>query len=181
MIKIHDCKSLFQNHRGDVMDPLKIPLVRSPVFVLSDNASDYASMGSGEFDSDGTEKENNDKNNDDTNKFKSSFAKELNERITKNDMSEYTNKSFTKSRFDEILDKTMDFENAQEDFLRVKQENARLRFEIEKHKHEEKRYNKLQDEIEHLTSKLSKVNNDLYFVKIIKIYTIRCVWCPMFP
>ena len=51
----------------------------------------------------------------------------------------------------------MDFKKSQEDFLRVKQENARVRFEIEKHKHEAKRYNKMQLEIEHLTSKLGNV------------------------
>jgi predicted RNase H-like nuclease (RuvC/YqgF family) len=58
---------------------------------------------------------------------------------------------------DEFLDKTLDFRKAQADFLRVKQENARLRFEIEKHKLEEERYNKMQLEIQHLTSKLNKM------------------------
>ena len=141
----------------DEMEHLKIPLVRRPVFVLGDNASDYASMGSGEFDSDGPERENDDKGNDDKDQFKSAFAKELHEKILQNHVSELTNARLSNSQFDEILDKTLDFKKAQEDFLRVKQENARLRFEIEKHKHEEERYNKFQMEIEHLTSKLNKV------------------------
>ena len=142
------------------MEPLKIPLVRCPVFVLDENVSDYASMGSGEFDSDGVERENSDNNKDRKHQFKSAFAQELNGKTSQNHSSESPNERFSKSQFDEILDKTLDFRKAQEDFLRVKQENARLRFEIEKHKLEEERYNKMQLEIEHLTSKLSKVELD---------------------
>lgn len=137
--------------------------------MLGDNGSDYASMGSGEFDSDGMERENDDTNKHGKHyetieygkhqetKFKSAFAKQLNEKISHNYHSDLANERFSKSQFDEILDKTLDFKKAQEDFLRVKQENARLKFEIEKHKHEEERFNKLQLEIEHLTCKLSKM------------------------
>ena len=81
----------------------------------------------------------------------------MNENISHNFISESSNERYSKSQLDEILNKTMDFKKSQEDFLRVKQENARVRFEIEKHKHEAKRYNKMQLEIEHLTFKLSKV------------------------
>jgi hypothetical protein len=141
----------------DKMEPLQIPLVRCPVFVLDENVSDYASMGSGEFDSDVIERENSDNSKDGKNQFKSAFAQELYEKIPQNHISESPNERFSKSQFDEILDKTVDFKKAQADFLRVKQENARLRFEIEKHKLEEERYDKMQLEIQHLTSKLSKV------------------------
>ena len=140
------------------MEPLKIPLVRRPVLVVGENGSDYASMGSGEFDSDGIERESDDFNKNGANqRFKSAFAQELNDRTGLSFISEYTQESFSKSQFDEILEKTLDFRKAQEDYLRVKQENARLKFEIEKQKHEEERYKKLQLEIEQLTSKLSKV------------------------
>ena len=138
------------------MEPLKIPLVRSPVFVLGDNASDYASMGSEEFDSDDIHH-----NNDDKHQFKSAFAQELNEKVSRNFVAENPNANLSNSQLDVILDKTLDFKRAQEDFLRVKQENARLRFEIEKHKYEEERYNKFQLEIEHLTCKLNKVGTSI--------------------
>ena len=101
----------------------------------------------------------------------------MNEQIPQNYISEGPKERFSKSQFDEILDKTLDFRKAQADFLRVKQENARLRFEIEQHKHEEERYDKMQLEIEHLTSKLSKVmlchickmgNTNVRWVTIVK-------------
>ena len=42
--------------------------------------------------------------------------------------------------------------------MRIKQENLRLKYEIEKHKLDEDRYSKLQYEVEHLTGKLHKVS-----------------------
>jgi hypothetical protein len=114
-------------------------------------------MGSEEFDSDDVHREHNRRNSDEKHEFKSAFAQELNEKISKNHISEIPNSNFSNSQLDVILDKTLDFRKAQEDFLRVKQENARLRFEIEKHKYEEERYNKFQLEIEHLTCKLNKM------------------------
>ena len=144
---------IFRLH--DAMEPLKIPLVRSPVLVVEENESDYASMGSGEFDSDGIER--NLSSNGVNQRFKSAFAQELNDRTGLSFISEYSQEGLSKSQVDEILDKTLDFRKAQEDYLRVKQENARLRFEIEKQKHEEERYKKLHLEIEQLTSKLNKV------------------------
>ena len=91
------------------MEPLKIPLVRCPVFVLDENVSDYASMGSGEFDSDGVEREHSDNSKDGKNQFKSAFAQELYEKIPQNQISESPNEKFSKSQFDEILDKTLDW------------------------------------------------------------------------
>ena len=70
------------------MEPLKIPLVSCPVFVLDENVSGYASMGSREFDSNGVERENSDNSKDVNHQFKSAFAKELNEKIPQNHISE---------------------------------------------------------------------------------------------
>ena len=143
------------------MEPLKIPLVRRPTFVVEENGSDYSSMASG--DSDAAEKEvGNDDIKDSKQQFKSAFAQELTVKTPKTDIGHhYSSEGLTKSQFDQILDKTLDFRKAQEDYLRVKQENARLRMEIEKQKHEEERYNKLHLEIEYLTGKLSKVTTTL--------------------
>ena len=44
--------------------------------------------------------------------------------------------------------------------IRVRAENMRLRWEIEKQKQDEERYMKLQYEVEHLTSRLHKVISD---------------------
>ena len=152
------------------MEPLKVPLVRPPVLVVGENGSDYASMGSGEFDSDGIERESDDIGKDCVKRvFKSAFAQELNDNTGQSFMSEYSHRSLPKSQFDEILDKTLDFRKAQEDYLKVKQENARLRFEIEKQKFEEERYRKLQLEIEHLTCKLSKVRSKYYKICIFSV------------
>ena len=57
--------------------------------------------------------------------------------------------------------------------MRIKQENLRLKYEIEKHKLDEDRYSKLQYEVEHLTGKLHKVSeysaygqNQVLFLKL---------------
>ena len=44
--------------------------------------------------------------------------------------------------------------------IRVRAENMRLRWEIERQKQDEERYMKLQYEVEHLTSRLHKVISD---------------------
>ena len=54
----------------DEMEHLKILLVRCPVFVLDENVSGYASMGSGEFNSDGVERGNGDNSKDGKHQFK---------------------------------------------------------------------------------------------------------------
>ena len=132
---------------NDEMEPLKIPLVRRPTFVIEENGSDYSSMASG--DSDAAEKEvGNDDIKDSKQQFKSAFAQELTVKTPKTDIGHhYSSDGLTKSQFDQILDKTLDFRKAQEDYLRVKQENARLRMEIEKQKHEE--HHEVEDQNEH--------------------------------
>lgn len=129
------------------------------MFVLGDSLSDYASSGIGsvECDSDAMESGGThpDKysSKEDT-KFKSDFAKTLNKKKSKSYLSD---NPVERPHFDDILDQTLDYQKVQEEFIRVKHENSRLKFEIEKQKHEEDRFNKLQMEIDQLTCKLRKM------------------------
>ena len=149
------------------MEAWQIPLVKCPVLVVGGRVSGYASLG----DSDGTERDcdtSRDTSTKEDAKFKSEFAKELDETFSLNYLCDLTSdmpyNRFSNYQYDGILDQAVGFKKAKEDFMRVKYENAKLKFEIEKQKHEEAKYNKLEMEIEFLTSKLMKVTQNTCYL-----------------
>ena len=125
------------------MDTMAIPIVRCPEIV---SVSGYGSMG--------------DTDNDEA-VFKSEFAKQLEQAMSRAQTpvppATPAVDSDSLVRYNSVVKQTEDLRRAREEFMRIKQENLRLKYEIEKQKLEEERYQKLQYEVEHLTSRLHKV------------------------
>ena len=116
---------------------MTIPIVRCPEIV---SVSGYNSM---------TESEHNDQD------FKSEFAKQLEQALTPVTS---VDQGSSMARLSQVLQQNEELRRAKEEFMRMKQENLRLKYQIEKQKLEEERYQKLQYEVEHLTTRLHKVN-----------------------
>ena len=116
---------------------MTIPIVRCPEIV---SVSGYNSM---------TESEHNDQD------FKSEFAKQLEQTLTPVTS---VDQGSSMARLSQVLQQNEELRRAKEEFMRMKQENLRLKYQIEKQKLEEERYQKLQYEVEHLTTRLHKVN-----------------------
>ena len=127
------------------MDTMAIPIVRCPEIVSVSGVSGYGSMGD---------------DNDDA-VFKSEFAKQLEQTMSRTQTpvppAAPAVDSDSLARYNSMVKQTEELRRAREEFMRIKQENLRLRYEIEKQKLEEERYQKLQYEVEHLTSRLHKV------------------------
>ena len=125
---------------------MTIPIVRCPEIV---SVSGYNSM---------TESEHNDQD------FKSEFAKQLEQTLTPVTMEQTltpvtsVDQGSSMARLSQVLQQNEELRRAKEEFMRMKQENLRLKYQIEKQKLEEERYQKLQYEVEHLTTRLHKVN-----------------------
>ena len=125
---------------------MTIPIVRCPEIV---SVSGYNSM---------TESEHNDQD------FKSEFAKQLEQSLTPVTMEQTltpvtsVDQGSSMARLSQVLQQNEELRRAKEEFMRMKQENLRLKYQIEKQKLEEERYQKLQYEVEHLTTRLHKVN-----------------------
>jgi len=136
------------------MDTMTIPIVRCPEIVSVSGASGYGSM----------EEYNNDSGPDSSKdpgkEFKSEFAKQLEHALgTVEQHQNYLgdvslHQISSPARHDKQAEQ---LRLAKEEFMRIKQENLRLKYEIEKHKLDEDRYSKLQYEVEHLTGKLHKM------------------------
>ena len=119
---------------------IPIAIVRCPEIV---SVSGYASMNDTDTEAD----------------FKSEFAKQLEQTMPM--VSSVTNiksrEDGSMARLSQMLQQNEDLRRAKEEFMKMKQENLRLKYQIEKQKLEEERYQKLQYEVEHLTNRLHKV------------------------
>merc|ERR1719325_528749 len=60
----------------------------------------------------------------------------------------------------DLARKTEELRRAKEEFMRVKQENLRLKYAVEKQRLDEERFQKLQFSVEHLTSRLHKMEEE---------------------
>ena len=120
------------------MDTMTIPIVRSPEIV---SVSGYASMTETDTEAD----------------FKSEFAKQLEQSLGPAVANIKTREEGSMVRLTQMLQQNEDLRRAKEEFMKMKQENLRLKYQIEKQKLEEERYQKLQYEVEHLTNRLHKV------------------------
>ena len=120
-------------------DTMTIPIVRCPEIVINSTISGYSSMEE--------QQEQQEENN-----FKSDFAKQLEQKLVSP-----AGKYEESPGYGQLYQQTEELRRAKEEFLRIKQENTRLKSEIEKQRLEEERYQKLQYEVEHLTSRLHKV------------------------
>ena len=100
----------------------------------------------------------------DDNVFKSEFAKQLEQSMSRTQtpvpptIPAMDSTSDNMARYSSMYKQNEELRRAREEFMRIKQENLRLKYEIEKQKLEEERYQKLQYEVEHLTSRLHKVD-----------------------
>ena len=132
------------------MDTMAIPIVRCPEIVSVSGVSGYGSMG----------------DDNDDNVFKSEFAKQLEQSMSRTQTPvppttpavDVDRTSDNMARYSSMYKQNEELRRAREEFMRIKQENLRLKYEIEKQKLEEERYQKLQYEVEHLTSRLHKVD-----------------------
>jgi len=136
------------------MDTMTIPIVRCPEIVSVSGASGYGSME--EYNNESGPESSRDSGKE----FKSEFAKQLEFALGAvekhqnylGDLSLHQVSSTT--RHDKQAEQ---LRLAKEEFMKIKQENWRLKYEIEKQKQDEDRYSKLQYEVEHLTGKLQKM------------------------
>ena len=98
------------------------------------------------------------------NKFRSKFAKELNEQsLNINEITEQPDlrKHIQAKIHNTVLEIPQKARYAKSDLIRLKLENEELKLKIEKCLIEEERYKNMQHEVEQLTQKFSKVSNCL--------------------
>ena len=141
-----------------------------PIFVVGGTVSGYASMGSAESLADKmldtrphVVQEALEKVRDSgQNKFRSQFAKELNEQsLNINEITEQQDlrKHIQAKIHNTVIDVPQEARHSKRDLIRLKLDNEQLKLKIEKCLIEEERYRNMQHELEQLTQKFSKVSN----------------------